>query len=195
MKLFTKMIFFSTMVLGGTQLFAVEPYQSIRHVAYEPYFLENSWILLDKVNSQSTGVFIDVGSPNGEAARYIAANSPAERAIYSINSWSYNDHKFQIFLSNVIQENLDTRIVPIRMNSNEAGEALNLESELIYLDCNNVTSINDKILTWVSHLTEHGIIAGNRWDWKDVELIVVKAAVDLNLTLTTNANYWFLKKN
>lgn len=55
---------------AGT-LTAAEPYDSLRQVSYEPYFFENSWILLNKVTAQSTKVFVDVDSPNGMAARVI----------------------------------------------------------------------------------------------------------------------------
>lgn len=192
---FAKMVFLAAIVVANANLFAVsQPYQSIRQVPHEPYYLENSWILLNKVNAQSATVFIDVESPNGEAARFIAANASNELSVYSVNSWSEDEYQFQRFLSNVISENSTEKLIPIRMNSKEASNALNLVSELIYLDCNDISSINEKILTWVTHLSEHGAIAGNRWNWPDVELAVVNAAVGLNLTLTTNGNFWFLNK-
>lgn len=181
-------------ILVCSALFAIEPYDSVRLVSYEPYFFENSWILLNKVNSQGATVFIDVESPEGEAARFIAANTSDSTKVYNINSWEGNDYSFQKFLSNVAQESLSERVIPLRMNSKEAGTVTNLISEIVYIDSQDISSINDKILTWVTHLSEHGVIAGNKWEWPEVELAVVNAAVSLNLILSTDANFWFLQK-
>lgn len=178
---------------GGSLLYAAEPYDSIRLVSYEPYFFENSWILLNAVNSQNASVFIDVESSEGMAARFIAANT-SEVHVYNINTWNENEHQFQQFLSNVVEENTQESITPIRMSSREASNALNLISELIYIDSTQSEAVYDKILSWVTHLTQNGVIAGNHWEWHEVELAVVQAAGDLGLTLNIDGNFWFLRK-
>lgn len=195
MKRYRALLCLAAVLASGSFLSANEPYDSIRLVSYQPYFIEDGWILLDKVNAQGTTVFIDVESPEGAASRFIAANTSEAPTIYSIHSWSDNQHQFQKFLSNVIQENQTERIVPIRMSSSEAGACLNLVSEVVYIDCTDVASVNEKILAWVAHLSEHGLIAGNKWEWPEVDLAVVNAANELNLSLTVNGGYWFLKKN
>ncbi len=159
-----------------------------------PYYFENGYILLNKVNAQETTVFIDVESSEGMAARYISANTSESVKVFNINSWSESEHQYQKFLSNVIQENQGDRINSIRMSSREASNALNLVSELIYIDCENTDTVYEKILAWVSHLSQNGVIAGNRWEWHEVELAVVYAVVDLGLTLNIDGNFWFLKK-
>lgn len=182
-------------ILVGSQLYAIsEPYDSIKEVAYEPYFLENSWILLDKINSMDATVFIDVESPEGEAARFVGSYAPESVRVYSINSWSKNDYQFQTFLSNVIQEATTERIVPIRMTSDEASAALNLVSEVIYIACDEIDSVSEKIFNWVTHLSEGGVLAGNKWEWPQIELAVINAADELNLSLSIDGNYWFLSK-
>lgn len=180
--------------LTSSAINANEPYDSTRPLSFEPYFVENGYILLDKVNSQETTVFIDVGSTNGGASRYIAANTNDTVKVYNINPWDQNDHSYQKFLSNVKQENQNDKIVPIRMSSQEASAALNLVSEFIFIESSDTKVVYENILAWVSHLSEHGIIGGNRWEWTSVELPVVKAASELNLVLSTNGTYWFLKK-
>lgn len=175
-------------------LLANEPYDSMRVLAYEPYFIPEGYILLDKVNSQGTTAFIDIKSPNGAAARYIAANTNDTVKVYSINAWE-NDYAFHKFLSNVKQENQNEKIIPIRMNAQGAADAVNLVSEFIYIDAYKCDTLYDNILAWVTHLSEHGIIGGNLWEKSSVELAVVKAAADLNLSLSNYGTYWFLKND
>ncbi len=191
-KILTIALAFSA--LFAPSLEANEPYDSVRNVAYEPYFFEDGYILLEKVTAQGTTVFIDVGSTNGAAARYVAANTDGSTRIYSIHPWTGDEYGFQKFLSNVKQENQNEKIIPIRMSSHEAGAALNLVSEVIFIDSTNADKVYETILAWVSHLSEHGIISGNHWERLSVDLAVVKAAAELNLALSTNGTYWFLRK-
>lgn len=190
-KLFTYML--SAACSLTFMLNAVEPYDSIHTVAYEGYTLQDSYTLYSEVISQGTTVFIDVGSVDGAAARYIAANTNGSVRIYNVNSWGATDHSFQKFLSNVLQENQSQNITPIRMSALEASSDLNLVSECIFMDPTNADSIYDEILAWAYHLTPHGVIVGNHWEWLEVELEVVKAASQLNFSLTLNGTYWFLK--
>lgn len=196
MKNIIHAFFLAITLTGGASLVASpEPYAAIRSVSYEPYFFENSYILLNKVNAQSTTVFLDIESPDGMAARFIASNAPETVKVYNLNSWKDNEHDFQKFLSNVIHENNDTKIIPLRMSSKEGSGALNLISELIYIDCTEQAAITEKILSWVAHLSQNGVIAGNKWEWPEVQLAVVSAAGDLGLALSIESNFWFLSKN
>lgn len=193
MKSLIKGLVFSTVLASAALINAAEPYDSIKVVPYEPYYIENGWILSNIAVAQGTTVFIDIDSPQGEVARFIASNTDSSVKVYSVNSWT-EELSFQKFLSNVIHENLSERIIPLRMTSDEAERALDVVSEFIYIDC-NVNDITNKILGWVTHLSEHGIIAGNRWDLPSVELAVVNAAVELNLAIHLDQNFWYLKKD
>lgn len=182
------------LALFASPLLANEPYDSIRDVAYTPYFLQNGYILLNEVNAQSTTVFIDVKSDGGAASRYIAANTNGTVKVYYVNTW-YDDYAFQQFISNVKQENQSGAITPIRMTSQGASMALNLISELIYIDTIHSSNLHEDILAWVDHLSANGVISGNFWERSPIELVVTKAAAELNLSLSTNGTYWFLKRS
>lgn len=195
MSKFVRGALIAAVFVGNSFLIAdPEPYASIRQVSYEPYYFENSWILLDKVNAQSTTVFIDIESVDGMAARFVSANVPADVKVYNVNPWSQDEHQFQQFLSNVIEEGQQEQIIPLRMSSKEGSATLNLAAEVIYIDCSQPDSVYEKILSWSTHLTENGLIVGNYWNWNEVKLPVVSAAGDLGLTFSTNANFWFLKR-
>jgi len=177
----------------ASMLNSVEPYDATRTITYVPYTLQDGYYLYNEVIAQNTTLFIDVGSQGGAVARYIAANTNGSVNIFNINSWSNNENDFQTFLSNVIQENQATNIIPIRMNSLEACVGLNLVSQCIYIetDPNNIYA---DIIGWSSHLAPQGVITGNHWEWSDVEFQVIRAASLLNMTVTVNGTYWFLKK-
>lgn len=180
-----------------TGLSATEPYDLIRRLPEEPYVLENGYILLEKVNSTNTALFLDVDSPHGEAARYIAANTVVSNnvgvTIFSVNNW-HEEGSYHRFLSNVRQEGLDDRITALRMSSAEASNALDVQAGVIFIDCSHSEQLHDKILMWMTQLEENGVIAGNHWQSTSVELAVVHAATQLNLMLSVDQNYWFLTR-
>lgn len=196
MKKLLKHLFLAAALLSGTYLTAdePEPYASVRNISYEPYFLENNYILSQIVDFHATTNFIDVASNEGAAARSVAAYNPSTAKVYSINAWGENPHDFHKFLSNVKQENQAEKIIPIRMTSSEACLALNVLAEVIFIECSSQDHILENILRWESHLTENGAIVGNHWEWSEVELAVSKAATLNNLSLSTNGNYWILSK-
>jgi hypothetical protein len=194
MKNFIFGLIVSTVLSSASSLYAdAEPYASINQLPYEPYYIENAWILSNKVANQGTTNFIDVGSVAGEAARFIAWSTDGSVKIYNINTWK-EEQSFQRFLSNVAQENSSEKIIPLRMTSDEAELALNVNSEFIFIECSVEKDVAKKIIGWVTHLTENGIIGGNRWGQPSVELAVITTAVELNLTLQVDQNFWFLKR-
>lgn len=180
-------------MLLSSLCYGSEPYDSVKLMPLEPYFIDNGYILLNKVNSLSTTVFIDVESTDGSAARYIASNTDGSVKVFSVNSWS-GEHDYQLFLSNVKHENTDNKIVSLRMNSHEAAEALNLIAEVIFIDSSDSAGLQNKILSWATHLAEGGVIAGNNWAWHDTLMAVVTASSQLNLTMSVDGNYWYLTK-
>lgn len=191
-----KKILGNLLLLAGSLTFAleaVEPYDSIRMVPYEPFFLSDSYILLNKIFNSGSTTVIDVGSEKGGVARYLAANTDSSIGIYQIGEWNENEYAFQKNLSNIIHENLTERIVPLRMASEEASAALNLNADFIFINSSNADNVYSEIISWYSHLTPNGIIAGNNWEWSSVELEVVKAASDLNMAFNFDGPYWFLQ--
>lgn len=193
MRLFFKQLSLAAALLLTSSLSAAQPYDSLRALPDQPYFLENGYVLSGKVSSLTTPlIFVDVGSPNGEAARFIAANNPSV-SVFAISPWSA-EGQFHQFLSDVRQENVTSNITVLRMTSAEASNALDLSAGIIYLDCSDSTTVHNNILMWLTQLGDNGVIAGNHWSSILVEQAVIQAAADLNLVLSTNANYWFLTR-
>ena len=102
---------------------------------------------------------------------------------------------FHIFLSNVKQAGLAKKIVPIRMGSEEAAAALNVQADLIYLDAAHDTeSVYKDILLWLPHVKEGGILCGDDWYWDSVKLAVQLAADELNFDIYYSGNFYLSQK-
>ena len=133
-------------------------------------------------------------------ARYLAqaANSlTSVNLIYEVNSFPESvsePHAFQLFLSNVKQENTAGLIVPVRMNSHQAASALNVVADFIKIEATSDNIYSD-ILAWYPHLSQTGILAGNNWNDSSVALGVMQAAESLDLSVNINASVWYFVKN
>lgn len=198
------MRFAKTMFLAG--LFATlnlsadtlpEPFASIYQLSPTPYYFENGYLLVDKVNTEKATVFIDVGSQGGSAARLIAQYTQGVK-IYNVNIWQSCDSQqkngYQKFLSNLIAENTAERIIPIRMSSIEAAKALNVIAEVIYLDSIEST-LSSEILAWAPHLAPSGTICGHDWTDPNVQYTVAQAANKLGFLVKSNGDFWYLERN
>jgi len=191
--------FFATVMASSSHLIAVnpQPYTNVRNLSYVPYFLENAYLLSNAINTTSGSVFIDVGSQDGAAARWVAQNY-ANVTNYAVNAWwscdSSQKNLFQKFLSNVIQENTANIIVPIRMSSTEGAKALSIVADVIYLESSS-QNLSADILCWFNHLSTNGILCGNDWSDPFVEASVSQAAIKLGYQVNSNGDFWSIQKN
>lgn len=200
MKLF-KLGILLAILFAHTHIFAIdpEPYASVRNLPYQPYYIENGYLLFNLINSRSAAVVIDVGSVDGGAARYIAQNAPETiTQIYAVQDWGKSEQvrfPYQQFLSNVKQENTTNLIIPIRMSSQEAATGLSVIADVIFFNATFQDAVDEDILAWSSHLTANGVICGNNWNDPTVEMGVTQAAASLNLILNISGDFWSLTRN
>lgn len=196
-------VFMIGLLLVNLSIYADQPYSSIRNLPATPYFVQDGYILYDLISTHNAGIIVDVESQDGSVARYIAQQAshlPSLNRIYSVNGWTSCDkskqHLFQRFLSNVKQENTAELIIPIRMTSNEAAWALDVQADFISLvGANDKDIIYRDILAWYPHLANGGVLCGNNWYENSVEIGVTKAAESLGLNLKLNNNVWYFEKN
>ncbi len=191
MQKFFATLFLSASILINAPAMAVQPYDSIIQLDYQPYFLPNSWQVLNVFNSVAGTVFIDVNSNDNGASRYIAQNVSNDVQVYAISTWDTSG-SFQTFLSNVIQEG--TTEIITRMSSEEASFALNVLADAIYVNTSDADTLFNDIGLWYPHLTETGVIIGDNWNFPDVALAVAQAASYFNLSISTNGTLWYLFK-
>ncbi len=174
-----------------------QPYASIHTLPETPYYLADGYILLNLIQTNAANIFVDVGSHEGAAARYIAQNTAAGFQVYSVDLWhagNAHDNTFQQFLSNVVQENTANTIVPLRMGSLEAARVTNVLADAIFLGSSD-SSLQQEIIAWSSHLSAIGFISGLNWSNSDVQVAVTQAAQQLGLFLHVNDNLWSLQRS
>lgn len=189
-----KLLLLSILSFGFLNADLPEPYASFNQLNYQPFYFEDGWIILNKLTEQNAEVFIDVESPYGEAARAVALQGAPNIKIYAVNPWNSNSYAFQQFISNVIHENTANLITPIKLSSRDASIQTNIVADFIFIDATEECKLIEKISMWLTHLSENGIIAGNRWNWPSVKYLVITAATTFNLNFSEVGNYWFLQK-
>jgi hypothetical protein len=191
----------ATLVCLCTQLTALpEPYDSIQTLPIVYYYVPDGYILSNLATENASSVIVDVESNDGSVARYLAQqNISSVTKIYAVNLWPAGDppeyDRYQRFLSNVIQEGTAERIIPLRMSSEEAATALNVNADLIYFGSFDSNTLYNEITQWIAALSDNGVMCGNNWNDNSIKFAVVRAANDFNLDLGINGNVWTLRTN
>lgn len=184
-----------------TQLMALpQPYDSVQTLPIVYYYVPDGYILSNLASENSSSVIVDVESADGSVARYLAQQNIATvTKIYAVNMWAAGDppeyDRYQRFLSNVIQEGTAEQIIPLRMTSDEAATALNVNADLIYFGSFDSDTLYTEISQWLAALSDNGAMCGNNWNENSIKYAVVRAANDYNLNLGIYGNVWTLKKN
>jgi predicted O-methyltransferase YrrM len=148
---------------------------------------------------------IEVGSWLGASTRFLATQVNSGGKVYAVDTWQgsitevvhQQDPRlpflYEIFLSNTIQAGLTDVIVPVRMESLQAAEILDVRADLIYIDGDHrAESVYQDILAWYPHLKEGGIFCGDDWTWDSVREGVYRAASELDLEVMNNTIMWWL---
>lgn len=179
-----------------------DPYASIQLLPHTAYFVLDSYVYYNLISSRAATIIVDVDSQDGGVSRYIADNInslPSVKQIYSISMWQTCDpaykHLFQRFLSNVRQENNTEWITPLRMSSLEAANSLTLSADFVSLvGAHDQHCIYQEILAWYPHLSNNGVVCGNNWYEKSIQLGATRASAVLGVPLNINGNVWYLEK-
>lgn len=183
-----------------------DPYRSITVLPFDGegwFSLANRAKLEEFIQAFNPSVAIEVGAWLGCSTRFIASKMQDKAKVYAVDTWLGSiEHQqdprlpflYQQFLSNVIHTGLTDKIIPIRMRSLEASQALNVQADLIYIDAAHDTeSVKQDILVWYPHLTQDGILCGDDWGWATVRAGVVQAAQALGLQIFAVDNFWWLE--
>ncbi len=197
---------FIVMIVLLSYLESNELYDSINLLPFDPHgWFFNSDQLVEICETLQPKTVIEVGSWLGASTRFIAELIPAEGKLYAVDTWLGSDeqaHKkdprlhriYQIFLSNVVHAGLQNKIIPVRMTSMEAAEALSVKADLIYIDASHKTQdVYNDIIAWSMHLNSDGVICGDDWAWSSVRIAVQKAAIELKQQIVAEDNFWRLK--
>lgn len=179
-----------------------EPYCLINDLPFDDHgWFLNAEPLTELIDAKHPHLVIEVGSWLGCSTRFLAEKIEADGKVYAIDTWRGSiEHQkdprlsnlYQIFLSNVKHAGLTEKITPVRMDSLEAANALNIQADLIYIDASHDTkSVYNDIIAWDKHLTNDGVLCGDDWRIQTVRIAVKKAAKELHYKVHSHGNFWW----
>lgn len=188
-------------------------YQNVKVLPFEPhgwYFHHEGFKKLFSENYVK--IAIEVGSWLGASTRDIAKLLPPDGIIYAVDTWKGSvEHQpgqtfchptihylFQQFISNVIHENLQHKIIPVRTSSVDGAKRLkplNIKADFIYIDAaHDYTSVKNDLNAWYPYLKDGGIFCGDDYRIPEVAQAVNEFAAEHNLELTLESYWRLLKK-
>ncbi len=201
--------FFLASVLWCFSSFANDPYEGVELLPFDPagYFATEK--SLDTVfNQRNIKVVIELGSWAGASTRYFGRRVGDQGTVYAVDHWEGTaNHKgeltdprlpyiFELFLSNICHAGLTKRVIPVRMSSDEATDALgNVQADLVYIDSSRDSNqVYRDILNWSYHLNEEGTICGTEWREPAVRAGVERAAEELGREIKKDrkGHFWQL---
>jgi predicted O-methyltransferase YrrM len=166
------------------------------------------WIIKDK----SPKIIVELGSWLGLSARFMADLLPEDGRLYAIDIWlalnprsAYAKNAawasklpalYQQFLSNLKHCNLTKKVIPVRMTTQEAANALNVIPDLIYVDASHEEEdVYADILSWYPKLSKTGIMCGDDYatDHPGVIAATRKAAKELDVKLCNDKRFWWFE--
>ncbi len=191
-----------------------EVYQNVTVLPFDPHGWYGHHAVFRKLIRKSRAkVAIEVGSWLGASTRDIAKLLPGNGVVYAVDTWKGSvEHQpgepythpaihylFQQFLSNVIHEGLQGKIIPVRAASIEAAERLaqlNIKADFIYMDAaHDYNSVYQDLRAWYPFLREGGIFCGDDYTWPGVAQAVQQFAQENNLHITADYLWRLVRKN
>ncbi len=189
------------------------PYNTVKLLPFDDHgWFSNQKQLEECFKIRPIKTVIEVGSWMGLSARFLAEHVENQGKVYCVDNWqgcldptnveveAYHaqkerlSHAYQQFLSNIIHANLTDKIIPIRMESLEAAQGINILADLIYIDAGHAeNAVFRDIMAWSEHLNANGILCGDDWTWPEVKRGVARAARLLGKEIVWEGNFWRLQ--
>jgi hypothetical protein len=156
----------------------------------------------------------EIGSWMGASARFFAS-FPFVFEVFCVDHWNRNrvegydpdgapqqllNNLYEQFLANAVHSCVGDKIIPLRLDSNNAAEYCNrhdIRFDLIYIDGDHTTvGARADILKWYPLLNEGGYICGDDWGWQkepdNVAGAVISVAYEKGWQIFYYGNFWLL---
>lgn len=187
------------------------PFHSIKVLPeYRFGYYTNAEQIAEIFRKNQIQTVIEIGSwiGGGSTAHFAELLKPVQGKVYAIDTWLGSStqqqggphyqpvlpYVYQQFLSNMIHWNLTDTVIPVRMRSLEAAQALNVQPDLIYIDGEHTEqAVYDDLKAWYPYVQEKGILCGDDWSWLSVRVAVEKFAAENGLQIEASGNFWRLK--
>jgi predicted O-methyltransferase YrrM len=186
-----------------------DPYNSVNLMPFNSHgWHGNGAQLLAIIRTKRVKTIVEVGSWMGLSTRDMAAMLPEGGVIYAVDTWNGSPNEvhdpqilstlYDQFLSNVIRAGLTHKIIPIRMDSQEAAATLTVCPDLVYIDATHTyEAISKDIESWWPFVRGHGTLCGDDWATSPgVRQAVMEFAKENDLLVEATGNFWcFHEKN
>jgi predicted O-methyltransferase YrrM len=184
-------------------------YRSIKPLPFDNHGWFHEGNLFSLIVQLQPQTIVEVGAWLGCSTRFLAHTAKqfvAGVKVFAVDTWYgspqeevhqkdprvVNHTLFHQFLSNVIHAQLQENVVPVRMRSDEAARALNVEPDLVYIDASHdEESVYKDIIMWYSKLRKGGVLCGDDLDWEGVKRAVGRCGNELAIkNIDTDGRFW-----
>lgn len=184
-----------------------EVYEKVDLLPFDPHhWYAHHHIFKVIIPENDVKIAIEVGSWLGASTRDIAKLIPEDGIVFAVDTWQGSeehqpgqicyhmpiDQLFRQFLSNVVHENLQNKIIPVRLPSVEAAkqlEALNIKADFIYLDAaHDYENIKKDLHAWYPYLREGGVFCGDDFFHPPIAQAVHEFAAENHLTVIAHSH-------
>jgi predicted O-methyltransferase YrrM len=110
-------------------------------------------------------VFVEVGSFLGRSACYLGAGLKSAKKnvrVICVDTWTFPEDAFWIFLANMRQAELTDVLVPVRMKSVDAAKIVRNDLAAVFIDGDHeYDGVKEDIEAWMPKVRKGGILAGH----------------------------------
>lgn len=174
------------------------------------HWFGHAHIFSQLLQSKNIKLAVEVGSWLGGSARFTASNLPPDALLLCVDTWLGSEENqvgavahiidlailYRQFLSNTIHNNLQDRMIPIRMPSLETASHLSqlgFKFDFIYIDAaHDYENVIADMRAWYPLLAENGIFCGDDFNHPPIVKAVNEFALEKGLRLISGPNFWQL---
>ena len=185
-----------------------QPYASIKRLPLERHGFfspENAKNLKTFIQALKPRIVVELGVWLGESSFFMADLLDDNARLYAVDTWvDYPDIKdipymknmmpkaYWQFLSNCLHLGLAHKIIPVRMTSAQAAQALNISPNLVYIDASHAEEdVFNDIVDWYPKIIQGGICCGDDWNWESVRKGVIRASKELRINIHQDGTFWY----
>ena len=176
------------------QNFQILPYK-------DDWWTDNIEELRKEIQQNMANIIVEVGCWTGHTTAELARIVPSNGKVVAVDHWLGQEWEskkgspdydplveslYEQFLSNMIHEQVDQMVFPVRQPSVEAAKHFPFQADLVFIDaCHEEEWVYEDCCAWYPKLGKNGILCGDDWFLDDVQNAVRRFAKEKNLDIMT----------
>ena len=205
------LLFLSNLQVNSSNKNLPDPYNSLSEILpldlHGWFREENKLMLTNFIKNTSPKIIVEVGVWCGKSSAYMAQIMPNDCKLYAVDHFKVNSEYshmqpeiaaraarlYEQFLSNMIHLKSTNKIIPIKMDSLDAANTLDIQADIIYIDgSHKEEDVFNDVCAWSKKLKDNGIICGDDYDAPYVQCGVDRAAQALGLVVKSYGCFWYI---